>query len=266
MVNDAALAYMRKAKLPDAAVECLARHRTRRFASEADWTAHLDLIGLEKLSTNTKARIIATEAAIWGRVVDLGHLVNAVIVSDGAGQFNLGKHALCWVHMERHFVKMVAHSDDHLSAIEWVRSEIRRLYNDIKDYRECPNPETATQLQRRFTELFSTRTGHARLDQGLERTYANKDQLLMTLERPETPTHTNGSENDIRCHVTRRDISSGTRSENGRVARDALLGLMKTCMKQGVSFWDYLGDRCGVPGAKKVAWLPDLVRQGLQHG
>ena len=27
------------------------------------------------------------------------------------------------------------------------------------------------------------------------------------LDRPEIPLHTNGSENDIRCHVTRRKVS-----------------------------------------------------------
>jgi hypothetical protein len=35
----------------------------------------------------------------------------------------------------------------------------------------------------------------------------------MVLERPEIPLHTNGSENDIRCQVTRRKVSAGTRSD-----------------------------------------------------
>ena len=32
----------------------------------------------------------------------------------------------------------------------------------------------------------------------------------MVLERPEIPLHTNGSENDIRCQVTKRKVSGGT--------------------------------------------------------
>ena len=36
---------------------------------------------------------------------------------------------------------------------------------------------------------------------------------------------------------------------------------MKTCAKQGISFWDYLGDRLGVPDAPPIAYLPDLIRQ-----
>ena len=70
----------------------------------------------------------------------------------------------------------------------------------------------------------------------------------------------NGSENDLRGHVIKRKISGGTQSEAGRVARDALLGLLRTCRKLGVAFFAYLGDRLGVPGAPAVAPLPELVR------
>ena len=59
--------------------------------------------------------------------------------------------------------------------------------------------------------------------------------------------------------VTKRKISGGTVSEHGRDARDILLGLMKTCMKLGVSFYTYLGDR--LTGAGAVPSLADLVRQ-----
>jgi len=63
----------------------------------------------------------------------------------------------------------------------------------------------------------------------LRRLHAKKNDLLMVLERPDVPLHTNGSENDIRAHVTRRKVSGGTRSDAGRDCRDTFLGLMKTC-------------------------------------
>ena len=84
----------------------------------------------------------------------------------------------------------------------------------------------------------------------------------MVLERPDAPLHTNGSENDIRTHVTRRKVSGGTRSDIGRDCRDAFLGLMKTCAKQAIRFWDYLGCRLGVDGAVSVPLLPALIRSG----
>ena len=75
------------------------------------------------------------------------------------------------------------------------------------------------------------------------------------------PLNTNQSENDIRACVTRRKLSGGTRSQAGKQGRDTFLGLMKTCQKLGISFWDYLGDRLEVPGATNVPPLPDLVRE-----
>ncbi len=40
----------------------------------------------------------------------------------------------------------------------------------------------------------------------------------MVLDRPDIPLHTNGSERDIRLHVTKRTVSGGTRSVDARTA------------------------------------------------
>ncbi|CAH2598834.1 conserved protein of unknown function [Rhodovastum atsumiense] len=82
----------------------------------------------------------------------------------------------------------------------------------------------------------------------------------MVLDHPEIPLHTNGSENDIRCQVTKRQVSGGTKTDTGRNCRDAFLGLGKTCKKLCVSFWDYLGARLGVPNAPVIPPLADLIR------
>ena len=82
----------------------------------------------------------------------------------------------------------------------------------------------------------------------------------MVLDHPQIPLHTNGSENDIRALVTKRKISGGTVSQAGRTARDVMLGLAKTCAKQGVSFYRFLGDRFAVPGAQPFTNLAVLVR------
>jgi hypothetical protein len=60
--------------------------------------------------------------------------------------------------------------------------------------------------------------------------------------------------------VTKRKISGGTRSDVGRDCRDAFLGLLKTCAKLGIAFWDYLGSRCRTPGQPAVPPLADLIR------
>jgi hypothetical protein len=48
--------------------------------------------------------------------------------------------------------------------------------------------------------------------------------------------------------AAQRKISGGTMSQDGRIARDVMLGLMKTCQKLGLSFYHYLGDRLGLGG------------------
>ena len=124
-----------------------------------------------------------------------------------------------------------------------------------------PLPPAGRRTQGQIDRIFTRRTGYVILDRLLARLHRRKAELLLVLERPEIPLHTNGSENDIRACVTKRKVSGGTMSEDGRTARDVLLGLMKTCRKLGVSFYRYLGDRLHVPGAMSVLPLPDLVRQ-----
>ena len=115
-------------------------------------------------------------------------------------------------------------------------------------------------MRTRFDRIFRRRTGFASLDRLLKRLHANKAELLMVLDRPEISLHTNGSENDVRCQVTKRKVSGGTHSEIGRDCRDAFLGLAKTCRKLGIAFWDYLGARLGVGGGPIVPHLSDLIR------
>jgi hypothetical protein len=140
-----------------------------------------------------------------------------------------------------------------------VRSLIWQLYADLKDYRITPTPWRRAQLRVQFDYIFHRHTGFVSLDRLLQRLHANKAELLAVLDHPDIPLHTNGSENDIRCQVTRRKVSGGTRSDVGRDCRDAFLGLAKTCAKLGVAFWDYLGSRLTIPDQPIVPSLADLI-------
>ena len=260
VVNDAALAYMRGRNLAGPLIARLQTCETRRFEDHAAWIAHLDRLGLAGLAVNPDPVRIATEGALWGSILDHGFLADAVIVSDDAGQFNVGHHALCWVHAERLIHKLDTFTDHHRRAVERIRTRVWRFYADLKAYQRKPSPRRKAELIRRFDALFTTRTGYVTLDRLLRRLHANKDELLAVLDRPEIPLHTNGSENDIRCQVIRRKISAGTRSETGRQCRDGFLSLIKTCQKLRVSFWAYLGNRLNLPDAPTVPLLPDLVR------
>jgi len=256
-LNDQAFAYMRRRNLAGTVIATLRQHPARHFPDAAAWTAHLEALGIGGLAVHPDPVTIATEGALWGAVVGHRFLLGTVIVSDDAGQFNVGEHALCWVHAERLIHKLDTFTEHARKAKERVRALVWWLYADLKAYRAAPDPRRKAALKARFDRVFRRRTGFATLDRLLARLHANKAELLRVLDRPEIPLHTNGSENDIRCQVTRRKLSGTTRSDNGRDCRDAFLGLAKTCRKLGISFWDYLGSRLGSP--INVPSLPALV-------
>jgi hypothetical protein len=260
VVNAEALAYMRGRALPRHTIARLADHPDKHFADEHAWTSHLQRLGFQGIKKHSlDPPRLATEGALWGAIRAHGLLTDTVVLSDDAGQFEVARHALCWVHAERLVHKLDTFCDLHRKAQNHVRSLIWRFYRDLHAYKRQPSRRRKAQLGARFDRIFKRRTGFAMLDRLLARLHANKAELLTVLDRPEIPLHTNGSENDIRCQVIRRKISGGTRSPAGRACRDAFLGLGKTCQKFRLSFWDYLGDRLGVTGAPHVPHLPELV-------
>src|SRR5215204_2690472 len=252
-------AYMRQRALVGPVIASLAEHPERHFADEAAWLRHLDQLGITGLTVTPDPVRIATEGAVWGSIKAHGLLPDTVILSDDAGQFALDRHALCWVHAERLVHKLDTFTERQHAAQQLVRALIWWFYDDLKAYRRAPDRRRRYELRARFDRIFRRRTGFATLDRLLARLHANKEELLVVLDRPELPLHTNGSERDLRPQVVRRKISGGTRADLGRACRDAFLGLLLTCAKLGLSFWDYLGDRLSVPGAE-APYLPDLVR------
>jgi hypothetical protein len=273
VLNEAAFSYLRSRGLAAPLIARLAEAGVTRFATQAAWQAHLDQLGITAPEKPGVAVIqdpaqIATEGAQWGSIHAHGFLRGAVVLSDDAGQFDVGPgdsvespvHALCWVHAERLVHKLDTFTDQQRAAQQRVRHLIWNFYADLKIYRTNPSKTRRLTLRARFDRIFRRRTGFVTLDRLLKRLWANKAELLTVLERPEIPLHTNGSENDIRCQVTRRKVSAGTRSDTGRDCRDAFLGLAKTCAKHGVAFWDYLGSRLNVAGQLVVPPLPELVR------
>ena len=217
--------------LPKKLIDQLANHETHKFADSDVWRKHLESPGFDKIKKHPDPVRIASEGAVWGRIATIGLLENVVIVFDGAGQFKIGRHALCRVHGERLVYKLVPVTIKHQKAQDRIRRRIWWLYANLKQYCHDPTAKRKRELQRRFDSIFTSKTGFVLLDRLLKRLYAQKLDMLRVLDHPEIPLHTNGSENDMRCEVTKRKISGGTRSNTGRQCRDAFLSLMKTCAK-----------------------------------
>lgn len=255
-LSEAALFYMREKKLPDNPLSQLRNHSGQLLANEEDWSALLDTLAI----TNSNHRRIATEGALLGSVLRHGLCDDLVIVSDGAGQFNILLHALCWVHTERLIHKMLPLNDQHRAEIAMIRGQIWNLYAELKQYKEQPDQSARKELSVKFDAIFTQKTSYQTLNQTLKRIHAHKAELLVVLDRPEIPLHTNGSETDIRDYVKKRKVSGGTRSDEGRRCRDTFASSKKTCRKLGISFWDYITDRLGV-GSTSIPPLQDIITE-----
>ncbi|MDE4586298.1 hypothetical protein LOF17_00010 [Sinorhizobium meliloti] len=110
-----------------------------------------------------------------------------------------------------------------------TRDLVWRFYKALKVWKQRPSPHLITGFRRRFDKIFARRTGYAALDKLLLRLHRRKAELLKVLEH-----------RIFLCTPMRRRTifvpsspgarsPAGTISVDGRIARDVMLGLMKTC-------------------------------------
>ena len=185
------------------------------------WQAHLERLGITALTVTPDPVQIATEGALWGSIQSHDFLRDTVIVSDDAGQFAVGLHALCWIHAERLVHKLDTFTDHQRAAQQQVRSLIWQFYADLKDYCRTPTPWQRAHLACRFDYIFRRRTGFVTLDRLLQRLHANKAELLTALDHPDIPLHTN---------TARRTISAAKSPNAKSVAVPAAMSVATAAM------------------------------------
>ena len=181
------------------------------FADTAAWQARLRQLGI----TGPRHVRIATEGALLGSLIAHGVSPELVVLSDGAGQYDVLVHAACWLHAERPLARLIPYSEEHRAAIAKVRGQIWELYQDLKGYRQQPEPSQRRGSEARFDALCAQRTGFPSIDGVLKGWRRTGRRLLRVLERPEVPLHNNLSEGHLRDYVKKRKISGSTRSEFG---------------------------------------------------
>lgn len=253
-IDAVALIYMAEQGLSEAIRQRLDQAVRAEIGAPDDWRRHLAVLGI-----NDERHVrIATEGALLGGLLEKGFNPELAIISDGAGQFAILLHGLCWIHAERLVHKLIPMNDLQRGAIAKVRDQIWSLYADLKAYKAQPDTTRIVQFEDRFTTIFTQQTAFATLDRLLRRLHQHKNELLLVLRRPDIPLHTNGSETDIRDYVKKRKVSGGTRSDAGRQCRDTFASIKKTCRKLNVSFWQYLIDRLSLTNI--ILPLPTLVR------
>ncbi len=131
-VNDAALEYMRRMKLSGKVVPLLASHRQRRFANGDEWRAHLAALGIAEMKALPDPVKIATQGTLWGTICEAGRIAGTVILSDDAGQFNVGDaHSLCWVHAERLVRRQRGSTEFQRIRVDAVLEDVWGYYREL---------------------------------------------------------------------------------------------------------------------------------------
>lgn len=259
-ITPEALMYIEAFNQKDATMDLMREPMNRHFANPEDWNMFL-----MKHQFGEKTRRILTEGALIGTLLARGALtLDTIIMSDKAGQFNLFRHVLCWIHIERLIKRLIPLNEQDKVEIEQVLDNFWNFYRSLKAYKtSAPELQAGLkkELQLKFDEVFSFRATEIPLAKALKTIRDCKDQLLLVLDHPDIPLHNNLSEGDIREHVTKRKVCGGTRSDDGRDARDIFTSLYKTCKKLGISFWDFLGDR--IHNIRKIPPLADLIKEKI---
>ena len=155
------------------------------FADEAAWKAYL---AWHEVTRERYVRI-ATEGALLGSLIAHGVSPEMGVLSDGAGQFDVFVHALCWLHVERPLERLVPHNEKHRQAIERIRQRIWDLYTGLKAYQQASSLTARDALAKQFDELVADRTDYPSIDGVLKGMAADRAQLLLLLQRPEVPLH-----------------------------------------------------------------------------
>jgi hypothetical protein len=255
VLNEIAEAYLQNYQISQKYQALIVFSDDLLASSKEDWSTYLSDKGLVGIKT---VRVL-TEAALLGGLNIAGRSEPLRILSDGAGQFNIMTHGLCWIHIERGLRKLEGSTAVERDNILEMQALLWEYYQQLKLYQQHPTSECSLNLQARFDQIFGRcYIHHGLLNDALNHIRNHKVELLQVLACPVLPLHNNAAETDIREYVTRRKISGGTRSELGRIARDTFVGLKKTCRKLGISFWTYLSAR--LHGVQQVLSLSDLIR------
>ncbi|NEO74434.1 MAG: transposase [Moorea sp. SIO3H5] len=256
VLNDESRDYLEMSGLAAKHLSTLSFSSTVLATEHEQWEEYLSSVGI---CTPNAIRVV-TEAALLGGLIESGVSAQLIILSDGAGQFNLLVHALCWIHAERSIRKLEGSTARFRQNIDEVQGLIWDYYQELKAYQLAPSETEKQRLDQRFDEIFGRcYLQHATLSNALLQFRSKKEQLLQVLDAPDIPLHNNQAESDIRERVIRQKISGGTRSQLGRQARDTMVGLKKTCRKLGVSFWEYLLSR--VRGDPSIESLAELLKR-----
>ena len=156
VLNEYSRSYLEKQQLAVCHLSRLQFSNTVISNGDTSWQNYLEALGI----TSQQGVKLVTEAALLGSAIEHGLSPEMMILSDGARQFVIGIHALCWVHMERSIRRLNGVTAQQRTEISEVLDELWVYYRQLKAYQEQPTPAQRERLQERFNEIFGKRYPH----------------------------------------------------------------------------------------------------------
>jgi len=252
--NEDAIIYLHRIGTPQKWIELFAKKNLSFIKKDLE-----KFLKSHKIQKKIYQNIL--ESGLIGALFENDFNPDLIIHSDGAKQFALFVHCLCWIHAIRPINKIIPVNDHQALIIKLLLRKCWKFYKKLGKYKQNPSKALAKKLNKEFDKLFNQKTGFKALNEVLSSIMDNKSKLLLVLIRPEAPIHNNATETEAREVVIKNKISK-TGSEAGKQSRDSFLSLMKTSRKLGISFWEYLNDR--IFNLNQIPPLGDLIRQKAQ--
>ena len=169
VLSNEALTYMAKQRLPKKLWYPLSLSINRVFKDQDEWSDYLTQLGFVKPHHIRTA----TEGALLGALLESGLSADLGIMSDGAGQFRLFEHALCWVHAERLINRLIPVTEAQRCAVERVQDELWDFYQELKTYKTLNSQQQQqlkAKLEERFEQIFTQTTLFETLNKRAETT------------------------------------------------------------------------------------------------
>jgi len=213
------------------------------------------------LSKKSHPDVLAILAARYYQTQSEFPVVQTLLTDAGHEYAKVAEHhALCWIHEDRHFKKMVPKLEMNQQLLEKFRCQLWCFYKDLLNFKELDRAQQKQQrilLRQKFDTIFTQKTNYQDLNKEIDKTLRRKEKLLRILDLPTLPLHNNKAELAVRRKVRKRDISLHTMSACGTAAQDAFMSVVETAAKLGVNALDYLYDR--VSGNYSMPHLADLI-------
>lgn len=160
--------------------------------------------------------------------------------SPNGQKLNVKKKQLCWVHEDRHYLKLSPRLNIHKLKLQEIVNQLGVFYHHAKAYGRDPTEESKKELRRMFDTITNQQTDYKALDHQLSLTKRKRDRLLLFLDYPFLPIQNNQAEQDLREFVIIRKISGETKSLSGDRSIERHLSVIQTARKQGLNIFQTL--------------------------